>query len=303
MYTVNFIGLNYFDACKVPHIDVLTPNGTPGSGKDDDQIPEHFASLFIEEELCAGDDWWPEHKQIRQVPLEIKIGEFRIANVVEFRIPPKTDPYTDPAVIHFQCKDKTFNNVNLETGLPVLQDMGFVLADRPNAIAKVPLPGGAVEVFRFGGATLVRWLISEHDDPITISAYDGKKTRHVMLKKSDGNVPPEIVFSNTVDLLTPLPSFNGNGQTVHGGMAPGNGHGGMTAVHGSDAAGSMHNHGSAGHFVLYAKLDKDGDEQKFESPKLPDPLKLKAASFSNAYLAYLSSLEETPDPPCSGGCC
>lgn len=57
MYTVNFIGLNYFNACTVAQRDVLTPNGTPGSGKDDDQVPEHFASLFIDEDLCADDDW------------------------------------------------------------------------------------------------------------------------------------------------------------------------------------------------------------------------------------------------------
>src|SRR3954454_4068255 len=144
MYTVNFVGLNYFDACKVPHGKVLTPNGTPGSGKDDDQIPEPFASLFIDEDLCAADDWWPEHKKVRQVRLEIRIGEFRTANVVEFRIPPKTDPYADPVDLHFQCRDEKLKPVNLATGLPVLADMGFVLADRPNAIAKVPLPGGAV---------------------------------------------------------------------------------------------------------------------------------------------------------------
>jgi len=298
MYTVNFIGLNYFNACKVGERDVLVPNGTPGSGKDDDQIPEHFASLFIEEDLCAHDDWWPEHKQVRPVRLEIKLGEFRTANVIEFRIPAKPDPDTEPAGVRFSCRDRTLTNLNLDDGLPKLQTMGFVLDDRPDAIAKVPLPGGALEVFRFGGATLVRWVISDHDDPITITAHDGKATRRVVLKESDGQVPAEIVFSNTVDLLAPLMSPGGNGQSRSMGVQSG----GMAGMN-TDAAGSMHNHGSAGHFVLYAKLDKDRNEQKFESPKIPDAMKLKPALFSNAYLAYLSSLDETPDPPCSGGCC
>ncbi len=297
MYAVNFIGLNYFNACTVGQRDVLTPNGTPGSGKDDDQVPEHFASLFIDEDLCADDDWWPEQKHVRPVRLEIKLGEFRTANVIEFRIPAKPDQYTEPVDLHFPCRDRTLTNLNLDNGLPKLQTMGFVLDDRPDAIAKIPLPGGTLEVFRFGGATLVRWLISDHDDPITITAHDGKKARRVMLKKSDGPLPAEIVFSNTVDLLAPLvmPTQSQNMGVASGGTMP--------VMHATSVAGSMHNHGSAGHFVLYAKLDKDRNEQKFESPKLPDPMKLKGAPFSNAYLAYLSSLEETPDPPCSGGCC
>jgi len=53
--------------------------------------------------------------------------------------------------------------------------LGFVLDDYPDAIAKVPLPGGALEVLRFGASTIVRWLISEHDDPITITARTIRK--------------------------------------------------------------------------------------------------------------------------------
>ncbi|MEA2238297.1 MAG: hypothetical protein QOC81_3021 [Thermoanaerobaculia bacterium] len=319
MYAVHFVGLNYFNACKVGQKDVLVPNGTPGSGKDDDQIPQHFASLFIEEEQCASDDWWPEQKHIRPIQLEIKLGEFRTVNVIEFRLPEKPSATTPPANVHFECKEKTLRNLNLDQGLPKLQTMGFVLDDEPDAIAKVPLPGGALEVLRFGASTIVRWLILEHDDPITITAHAGKETKHVRLKKSDGQLVSEIVFSNTVDLL-PHPEHDGNGESSGQGTAVHDGgmtmsgvrhavvpavHGGMAGTHDAPAAPGMHghDHGSAGHFVLYAKLDEERDEKKFENPNLPDPMQLTPAPFTHAYLAYLSSLEEVPDPPCSGGCC
>ena len=317
MYAVHFVGLNYFNACKVGEKDVLVPNGTPGSGKDD-QIPQHFASLFIEAEQCDSDNWWPEQKHIRPIQLEIKLGEFRTVNVIEFRLPEKPLATTKPANVHFECKEKTLRNVNLDEGLPKLQTLGFELDDAPDAIAKVPLPGGALEVLRFGASTIVRWLISEHDDPITITAHAGKETKHVRLKKTDGQLA-EIVFSNTVDLL-PHAGHDGNGQSnghdtaVDGGMVmTGVRHAVVCAVHGGmagahevpAAAAGMHghDHGTAGHFVLYAKLDKERDEEKFENPNLPDPMRLIPAPFTHAYLAYLSSLEEVPDPPCSGGCC
>jgi hypothetical protein len=319
MYAVHFVGLNYFNACRVGEKDVLVPNGTPGSGKNDDPIPQHFASLFIEAEQCDFDDWWPEQKHIRPIQLEIKLGEFRTVNVIEFRLPEKPSPLTKPVDLHFECSEKTLRNVNLDEGLPKLQKLGFVLDDYPDAIAKVPLPGGALEVLRFGASTIVRWLISEHDDPITITARTDKETRHVRLKKADGQLASEIVFSNTIDLLTPAQTggnghSSGQGTETHcDGMVMGDVHGGVVSVaargdvvsHSAhDAAGGgMHSHGSAGHFVLYAKLDKDREEKKFENPDLPDPMQLTPAPFTHSYLAYLSSLEEVPDPPCSGGCC
>jgi len=99
--------------------------------------------LFIEAEQCDFDDWWPEQKHIRPIQLEIKLGEFRTVNVIEFRLPEKPSPLTKPVDLHFECREKTLRNVNLDEGLPELQTLGFVLDDYPDAIAKVPLPGGA----------------------------------------------------------------------------------------------------------------------------------------------------------------
>ncbi len=313
MYTVSFVGLNYFNACRVGnHCDALIPNGTPGSGKEEAQLPQHFASLFIEEDRWDSDNWWPDQKYVRAIQLEIKLGEFRTVNVIEFRIPPKPRPETYPVELRFSCNEGpgTLSNLNLDEGLPKLQPMGFVLDDQPDAIAKVPLPGGDLEVFRFGGSTLVRWLIEHHDDPITITASDEKGRRSVRLKKSDGSLPAEIVFSNTIELL-PHAGNGGNGHpSVQSTGMSGGGMAGMGTVMSAMAGaavnggmGGMHHHGPAGHFVLFAKLDETRNERKLDKTVFPNPMNLRPAIFSHPYLAYLSSMQETPDPQCSGSCC
>jgi hypothetical protein len=302
MYTVNFVGLNYFSARSEGVEEALIPNGTPDTSKDGDMVPQHFASLFIEEEHYASDTWWPKHKIRRQIKLEVKLGEFRTVDVIEFRIPERLE-VNYPARVMFPCNAKNLDNGNLHKTLPKLKDVkGFVLDPKPDTIANVPLPGGALEVFRFGAAALVRWLITEHDDPITISASANGETGSITLNQSDEQLPTEIVFSNTIDLLTPVSLSGGNGHDggdhVMGGMP---GMGTMPAM----PAGHMHGHGTAGHFVLYAKLDTQRDVDKFANPKLPDYMRLALTPlpFHHAYLAFLSSLEETPDKPCVPTCC
>jgi len=321
MYTVSFIGLNYFNACKVGERDALIPNGTPEGGMGLDQLPPHFASFFIEEDRCDSYDWWPEQTYHLQIPLEIRIGEFRIANVIEFRLPQKPKPETPPVELRFPCNQGTLKNRNLDDGLPSLQGFGVVLDDQPDVIAKVPFPGGDLEVFRFGGSTLVRWLIADHHDPIKITASGGDKERWVKLKNSDGSLPAEIVFSNTIELV-PHPTNGGNAKSTaqsvsmrgggKAGMHPdmhADMHGGMahSAVAGAPVNAGMHHHGgSAGHFILFAKLDKDRSVTKLNAAtadSFPDTTNLRPAAFTHSYLSYLSSLRETPEVQCSGSCC
>jgi hypothetical protein len=325
MYTVSFIGLNYFNACKVGERDALIPNGTPGGANGLDQLPPHFASFFIEKDRCDSYDWWPEQTYPLQIPLEIKIGEFRTVDVIEFRIPLKPKPETPPVVLRFPCNKGTLTNRNLDDGLPSLQRLGVVLDDHPDVIAKVPFPGGDLEVFRFGGSTLVRWLIVDHEDTIKITASGGDKERWVKLKNSDGSLPAEIVFSNTIELVSHTTN-GGNAQSTaqsvsmkgggKAGMHPdvhadmhADKHGGMaqSAVAGAPVNAGMHHHGgSAGHFILFAKLDKDRGVTKLEAAtadSFPDTTNLRPAAFNHPYLSYLSSLRETPEVQCSGSCC
>jgi hypothetical protein len=88
--------------------------------------------------------------------------------------------------------------------------------------------------------------------------------------------------------------------SMHGGMANG-------AMTGAPVNAGMHHHGgSAGHFVLFAKLDKGRSVKKLEAATpetFPDTTNLRPAAFSHAYLSYLSSLRETPEVQCSGSCC
>ena len=91
MYSVNFVGLNYFNACKEGQKEALIPNGTNG-GAPGDSIPMHNASLFIEADHVDKRNWWPGHVVHHHIKLPIKLGEFRTVEVLEFQIPKKEGP-------------------------------------------------------------------------------------------------------------------------------------------------------------------------------------------------------------------
>jgi hypothetical protein len=233
--------------------------------------------------------------------------------VIEFRIPKKV-------ALTFRCSDETLVNVNLDEGLPQLQTLtGFKLDSvGADTIAEVPIHGGAIEAFRFGSSALVRWLIEKHNNPITITACDGEETRRITLKEAGWQIPTEIVFSNTIDLLA---RHNGHDPTQESGA--GNGHGGLmpsgdmhgAAMQGGSMPGDSMNmvaanggdghsgHGYSGHFMLYAKLDWERDESKFAHPDLSGLKNFKPLPFHHPYLAFLCSLKEVPDPPCVPSCC
>ncbi len=311
MYTVSFVGLNYFDACTVGKKKVMIPNGTRAGG----HMPTHYASLFIEADHLDSDNWWSDQRIRRRLRLEARLGEFRTVDVIEFRIPKKVE-------LTFRCSDDALSNVNLDDGLPKLQDAkGFKLDSvGADTIAEVPIPGGVIEGFRFGSSALVRWLIEKHHDPITITAGDGEETRRITLKESDSQLPTEIVLSNTVDLLTRANGHghsqksstgNGNGGDMPGADMPGaamqsgfmSGDSmGMVAANGNGNHSSA-GYGNAGHFMLYAKLDWDRDESKFLHPDLSGLKNFKPLPFHHPYLAFLCTLKEVPDPPCVPSCC
>jgi len=319
MYSVNFVGLNYFnacpgdvEACAVEDKEALIPNGLNG----EDGVPQHFASFFVERSQYDSDNWWPDQKLNRKITLEVKLGEFRTVEVIEFRIPKQVRLY-------FRSDWDEVRNMNLDDGLPKLQDVdGFELdpdaATKPDrVIANVPIPGGDLEVFRFGSSALVRWSIIKHKIPITITAFTTtNEKRRVTLKRSDEQLPTEIVFSNTVELLPhdgngnngaktesqqPMPHDDHTMNMDHSPAANANGN---SSNGNGSSAHSGHSHRLSGHFALYAKLDKNEGFGKFKNPPvLPDAMRLKPLPFSHAYLAYLSSLEEIPDPPCVPSCC
>jgi hypothetical protein len=283
MYYVHFAGIIYFNVCTADGKIALVPNGTAGI----DRIPPHIASFFIEVDRHDSDSWWADQKHLVEVEIQAGGGSGkRKVKLFEFRIPKR-------AVITFDCGDAKLDPINFGA-LPQLTKIapGFVLDLKDtDAIAELPLPGGELEVFRFGNDELavVRWTITKHSDPITITADAGDGLKRVTLKRIGKGAPPEIVFSNTPDLIK---SANERLARERAGLNP------------SAGRNAEHEHGKIHHLRLYARLDKERDARKFKDQDLPTYEKLnKLPSPHHPYLQYLLEVEEIPLPGCVPTCC
>ena len=195
MLRVHFVGIVYFNVCSLDQRLALFPNGTkPGDGR-----PVHHAGFFIEAERHDADDWWPDSKFVRVRRIEDQPGVFRTASMVEFRIP-------EAAEITFHCRDKKLDIRNLDEALPKIHEIApeFELdVDRGDTIARVPITGGTLEVFRFDPAgAVVSWSIADHPDPITVTANAGGTVRSVTLKPAGAGAETQIVFSNTPEVIS-----------------------------------------------------------------------------------------------------
>ena len=192
MLRVHFVGIVYFNVNTRDRKAALFPNGTKESGG----LPSHHASLFIESDRLESDQWWPGAKFVRTRKLEDKPGVFRTASMYEFRI-------AEPSEVTFHSGDRQLDVINLAQALPKIHDLApeFELdVEHADTIARVPLTGGTLEVFRFDPAgAVVSWSIAEHPDPVTITAKAGNSVKRITLKAA---ADAEIVFSNTPDLLS-----------------------------------------------------------------------------------------------------
>jgi len=287
MYQVHFVGIVYFNVCKSDNKIALVPNGTRGNG----HIPPHYASLFIEESLHDSDSWWRDRKFVRTISVQNPDRSTREVNLLEFRI-------TKPAEITFDCGDETLECVNIDKTLAELKVVapGFDLdLDKPDIIAKVNVPGGKLEAFRFAVDELatVQWTIWKHSVPITITAKEGADVRRITLKHNDG--PPEVVFSHTPDLIQT--AMDNMQRSAAGEKAQKAQKAPQAPPHG--AAGAMPN---THHFRLYAKLDKQRDENKFTGA-LPIYRGVSELPSTHPYLTFLRQLEEIPLPGCVPTCC
>ena len=272
MYKVHFAGLIYFHVCTTESRQALVPDGTEAVG----HIPSHYASIFIELAQHDSDNWWPTSKIARQVSLRRGPVSFQAVDVLEFRIPERAE-------ISFACGDTALDTSNLDVVLPQLKkiDDQFVIdLDDIDVIATLPLPGGKLEALGFGSTAMVTWTITQHSDPITITARVGDVARRITLKGSEDT--SEIVFSNTQDF------FINNGSHEVGRPDPGAG---------SHAKDGQH------HFTLYAKINKKRDSSKLENFEFVKPKTLPTLSFRQAYLGFLEGFAEIPAPNCVPTCC
>jgi hypothetical protein len=83
--TVDILGINYLNVGSMRDQPkyVLAPNGR----RADEKIPPHFASIFVEEARCEGDNWWEDERRVRELSIFNLRGEQVKVNVIEFRIP------------------------------------------------------------------------------------------------------------------------------------------------------------------------------------------------------------------------
>jgi hypothetical protein len=202
MYTVQVVGLVYFNACEDCDKMMLLPNGT-----NDPQF-HHQASIFIEPGQYKADTWWKGQKFEHTVKIDDGKGKKVDARVLEFRIP-------QPAKIVFPVDaDDAFDSGNIDQ-LPKLKDIypQFEL-DLKNAktIARAPLPGGKLHAFSFGDFPVAQWTIANKSATISIKAVVNGKSKSLTLKSGGGALGTEIVFSNTESLFDPEP---GAGELGH----------------------------------------------------------------------------------------
>lgn len=291
MYSVYFVGLAYLNLGNPEQRAAHAPDGTRGDGG----VEVHHASVLIPAEHYDRDDWWPDEEgRELQLTREIRLqgerlGESVTSEVREFRLPKR-------ATLTFACDEKKFDLSNVSQVVPHLHgiDPDFSLDLDGEIIADIPLPGGTLQAFQFGEAALVRWAITEHPDPITITARAGQETKTIWLKPGAGEASAEVVFSNTPDLLSgPGPrQDDDDGDDIVVSPDP-------------DPGGNGHQHHAGnGHFMLYGKLNKGPNgAARFASPPIPDFSLLPVAPATHPYLRALVTQEQTPHGNCTPTCC
>lgn len=250
--SVHMMGLMYFNACGMGASGkkVLVPNGR----REEDGMPLHYASIFVEKARCEADDWWPEERKTRDVSILNLRGEPVTVPVIEFRIPERTE-LTFP---DGQRDDLTLKN--LEQGLPHLKsvDRNFVPDfNGGDWIAQVALRGGSLQAFTLnGGIPVVQWA-TQNDGPLKIVARRGDEEKSITVRpQPESAIGAEVVFSNTPDLLEAIEGERGPlhvrvKQPAHG--QPGHSH--------ELVRDEPH------HFALYGKIRKP---RLANGPALPD---------------------------------
>jgi hypothetical protein len=298
-YHVNLIGLIYFHVCETSgELSAFFPDGrNPGGG-----IPPHLASLFIEVKDHDSDDWWSGYKRLRTLELKPTPGTTLDVDVFEFEVP-------EQATITFSNNDQNPDPADLKNSLPrVLQlDSNFVFDPQGEIIAKVPLTGGTLQTQNFEGAAIVRWTITTHASPITITAHTSSgtssDTRRITLKPS--TTPLEIVFSNTSDLIKEgrdkIAVRARAAADAGGSNGPAGAVGG--AVTRDVVTSSSANAKEDDHSSIFGKLNKNRDGKGIAAAKFPDFKNLPTALSTHAYLNFLRRGKELPLPKCSPICC
>ena len=139
MYTVSFVGLNYFNACKVGEQDALIPNGTKVERSRMRPFRMH-SQVSSSRRSSATPTTGGRSRSYRPIRLEIKLGEFRTVNVIEFRIPQKPKPETPRIELNFHATRALSESESRRGTAETSAAMDFVLDDHPTRSRRCPCP-------------------------------------------------------------------------------------------------------------------------------------------------------------------
>jgi hypothetical protein len=238
MFTVYNVGMIYFDGCHVGQKRALIPDGREGDPTTTPPIPRHYASIFVGADKVDLDKthWWWGSKFEREVTFLNERQERQTMRAYEFRI-------KEPSEVTFPDKrnGETAEFKDLEK-LPRLQsDPGFRLATDPKTIARVIIRGGLLEARKLGDVPVVRWTVTDHANPIKITARDDDGNLfYIALKEQQTLYDEKVPYSDDITMvLSNTPDFIALMETAEdlaGSIANDKGHGnGNGAVHAPDA--------------------------------------------------------------------
>lgn len=313
MFTVYNVGMIYFDGCNVGQKRALVPDGREGDATTDPPTPRHYASIFVGADKVDLDKthWWWGAKYEREVTFldddhqahTVKAYEFRIKEPSEIAFPDKRNG--EPA--EFKDLEK----------LPRLQsDRHFQLAEDPKTIARVALRSGLLQAGTLSEVPIVSWKVTEHADPIKITARDDEGNLfYISLKDQqtmyDEKIPYRdditMVLSNTPDFIAlmeitpghdhgdpPPPvdlKVNGKATRKTNGKANGTANGKADRR----ATDKHFEHGG-----IYGKLNKDEKRVTLADTRPDD---LKPVQLKQGYLQFLAASHRYRQSDCSPTCC
>lgn len=262
-YTIFFVGLMYFMDAGDHTRTMLAPNGTnPPAG-----MAAHYASFYIQEDDLVPDgwDWWEKRSWSFEVNVEVGArAHFDKRTIRRFAIP---DDANVAITVSGSDQPGALEEAQFEDNAPNISSEQTPLHPDKNTahtIAQMPVKNGQLQFWKFneGGAAQ---LNVKYKGMIVI-----KVDNHtIRVKASKNNIPREIVFVNSPDLV---------GESAH------------VMEWGPD------------HFKLYHELDPGSDASKLHVPTYKTEKQLK---YTNYYLRAVTQTYHTttPGPSCSPGCC
>lgn len=260
-FKIDFLGLIYFYHQKGGRL-LLLPDGTAGA----DDIPPHYASLFLEKTKVTDDRTW--HPLPSDALDRYGVNEYSIRYRSMLTIT-GADTAIDGGCLSFGAGGGI--DSSHDSKVPHLKDCAsdmHIDPQKAKTIAQMPIRQGTLEAFLFENAIVSRLTVINHSGPITITATDASGTKTIVVRDET-----EIVLSNTSDFA------GSHGQRLRRPEEDDDDH----------------------HFQLYSQLADDGQPHALKEPT--DSPNLPKFPSSQAYIVFLREGPQVPGANCSNSCC